>query len=85
MDAPSNPLIADLVDETLENVAAVLVYMQATADALHANGAPGDRMRFGQFLIFETAIRALHYEAEHRGTRRWSRRADAKEAGHATS
>ena len=85
MDAPSNPLIADLVDETLENVAAVLVYMQATVDALYANGAPGDRMRFGQFLIYETAIRALRYEAEHRGTRRWSRRDDAREVGDETS
>jgi len=85
MDTPSNPLIADLVDETLENVAAVLIFAQATADAMYANGTPGDRMRFGQFLVFETAIRALRYEAEHRGTRRWSRRDDAREVGDETS
>jgi hypothetical protein len=85
MDASANPLVGAFVDETLDRVAAVLTYAQATAPALYADGEPGPRMAWGAHLVLEACINALWHEAEHRGERRWSRRDDAREVGDATS
>ena len=56
-------------DESIANVADVLVALQAMTDT----EGPGQAMRHGVFLILDACIDALRYEEEHRGTRRWSR------------
>jgi hypothetical protein len=70
-DLLHNPLVGMLADETLDNVAAVLIYLQATLDGLHEGGTPGDRMLRGQFLVLACCEEALRYEAQAR--RAWSR------------
>ena len=74
-----NALVGVFPDETITGVADVLVAVQAMTDT----EGPGDAMWHGVFLILDVCVDALRYEAEHRGTRRWSR--PDKEVGDATS